>query len=224
MKTTPGPFAGQLIGSIGGSTACHTGNGPIIRARSLGPSKRTARQAAQAALLATYSARWRQLTEDQRKQWRAAAAADAIPGYAPGLTGHALFVAVNTTLRQSTLPARDVPSLAKPGVILTLANPTQLGTSGTFFLNASRTDFAGSRLVIRATSPAPPQLGESRNPVYRWLATLQGTPISGSFGGWNTAWWTNNAGFGGLQVTWEFRIVSLGGGRGPIHRRVTILA
>jgi len=223
MKTTPSPFAGQMLGSIGGMTACHTGNGPVIRARSLGPSRKTARQATQSARLAAQSARWRELTEDQRTQWRAAAEANAIPGYRPGLTGHALFVAVNCTLRDSAIPVRTTPSMAKPGEIITLENPVQLGTSGTFILNASRTDFAGSRLVIRATSPAPPQLAESRNPVYRYLATLQGTPIAGSFGGWNTAWWTNNLGFGGLQVTWEFRVVSLGGGRGPVHRRLTIL-
>lgn len=223
-KLTPGIGWSEARGSVGGVTYCRSSAGLTFRGRSNGPSRRTRQAIAQSAIISTQAAAWRELTQDQRRQWSAAADADAVAGYPSGLSGFALFCAVNTTLRQSALPTRTTPSMAAPGQILTLENPTQLGTSGTFILNASRTDFAGSRLVIRATSPAPAYLAESRNPTYRFLATLQGTPISGSFAGWNTAWWTNNAGFSGQVVTWEFRIVALGGARGPVHRRFTTLA
>jgi hypothetical protein len=222
-KLTPGIGWSEARGSVGSVTYCRSSAGMTFRRRSNGPSRQTARSLLQASRLSSESARWRELTEDQRRQWSAAAEADAVPGYKSGLSGHALFCAVNVSLRDANQARVLVPSVTRVGEFLALETPIQSGTTSSFRLQWTRTLAAGQFGVIRATSPAPPYLSETRNPTYRFLGAISQSPLDLTVGLWGTAWWSGLAAYSGQAITWEFRVLTNTGARGPVYRRTTIL-
>lgn len=195
-----------------------------FRARSLGPSRRTASSSEQSARLSRAAAAWREATPDVRRQWNAAAEANSVPGYPPGLSGFLLYSACLYHRSIVTSSVTITPEVRSPGEFLTLATPVQVGTSAVFNMAWTRTAPISGRVEIRATSPAPAYLSETRNPTYRFINNVSSTTFAGPLGSYSAAFWSNLAPYSGMAITWEFRIISDRSARSPVHRRTTILA
>ena len=223
-KITPGIGWSEARGSVGSVTYCRGSSGMTFRARSLGPSLRTARSMEQSARLSRAAAAWREATPDVRRQWNAAAEANSVPGYPPGLSGFLLYSACLYHRSLVTSSVTITPEVRSPGEFINLETPVQVGTSAVFNMNWSRTTPISARVEIRATAPHPAYLSETRNPVYRFITNVSSTPFVGALGSYATAYWSSLAPYSGMAVTWEFRIISDRSARSPVHRRTTILA
>lgn len=222
-KLTPGIGWSEARGSVGSVTYCRSSAGMTFRRRSSGPSRRTPAAVRQSARLSLAAAQWREFTPDVRRQWNEAAEFSTVPGYPPGLSGFNLFCACAVHRLEVTSSLTITPEVRSPGTFLTLETPVQVGTSSTFNMNWSRTTPISARVEVRATSPHPPYLSETRNPTYRFIGNVSASPFVGPLGGWGVVWWSGLAGYSGQAITWEFRIISDRSARSEVHRRTTIL-
>lgn len=194
-----------------------------FRRRSSGPSRRTPAAVRQSARLSRAAAQWREFTPDVRRQWNEAAEFSTVPGYPPGLSGFNLFCACAVHRLEVTASLAITPEVRSPGQFLTLATPVQIGTTGAFQLQWTRTAPISGRVEVRATSPAPPYLSETRNPTYRFITNQSAATVNLTIGSYGVVWWNALAPYSGQAVTWEFRIISDRSARSEVHRRTTIL-
>lgn len=156
-------------GSLGNQTASRNRSGQYLRQRSLPVQPRTAPQQAARARLTTQSAAWRGITAAQRLAWKSFAQSFTVVnslGQTINLTGHQLFVKVNSVLLllgQSTV--------AVPPALPTWAAVTVTGvdaTAGTQLLElAGAVPATGTRHMIYASTQLSP--GVSYNNAWKFI-------------------------------------------------------
>lgn len=223
-RFTPGITGGEIRGSIAGITFCRGSTGPVLRSRSLGPSRQTALAQQQASRLSSSAAAWRALSEADREAWRAAAEANAIPGYRPGLSGFQLYCAVTATQRSIGATPSARPVMTAPQPFLDVVTPVRIGIGSTFTSGWTRGPGAGSITRIRVSQPLPPDQTLTRNPPFHLVLTSAATSFTGAIS-FATAWFSiAGSNYDGLELHWLFDTIGFGGQRTPVIRRSTIIA
>lgn len=154
MKYTPGPMIGAASGSIGGNTASRNRYGAYWRTRAIPVTSTTTDALAAKARFSTYSANWSALTAAQRLSWNNFAqthpTTDAL-GQSQILTGHTVYVGINTRLAQAGESAIDIPPLEPDPIgLVTLSGTWDIGI-GNFEVIFTATPLgANDVLIVRA--------------------------------------------------------------------------
>ena len=140
-KFTPGPAVAAVSGSVGGTVFSRNRYGAYMRFRAIPVKSTTADALAAKSRMATYSAAWSALTAAQRLAWNAYAQTHPQPdalGFPQILTGHVLYVGLNTRLAHASQSAIDIPPLQNnPVGLVTLSATWDLGL-GDFSLHFVR--------------------------------------------------------------------------------------
>jgi hypothetical protein len=124
VKYVPSAFIGQLSRSQGSTTASHNRFGSYFRNRTIPTNPNTAGQAAQRAVIASFSAGWRGLTESQRNGWKILGSSMSrldSQGQPYTLTGLQAYESVNrnqTTAGNATVS--DAPTFTPPTTLTSL--------------------------------------------------------------------------------------------------------
>jgi len=177
-----GHLISEARASLNGTVFSRNSAGPYMRAKVSPAQPRTGRQQQVRQRLSAASAGWRNLTEDQRKAW-IAAAADAnkinVFGDNMPLTGHQLYmrlariaqeigVAIPTIPPQIAAPrgpdTLTLTGVASPGSLEIAFTPTPLGANLRLLIDATDTLSAGisnaagkfRRILVSAANPASP--------------------------------------------------------------------
>lgn len=197
MLYLPGLAVARLSGSMGGTTASHNRGGAYFRNRTKPPINDTPAAQATKSRLATVSALWKTLTDDQKQSWYTYVGHNPKLnriGMAHVIQANATFVGINSRLIQ----AAESPILLPPPTpaptpleTLTLAadigagsvditfTPTPTGASEALWINAAITESSGRRYVknllrtvdITAVAEASPT--DIETAVEAVLGTLQ---------------------------------------------------
>lgn len=136
-KFTPGPLAGAISGSVGGSTFSHNRYGPYIRRRAIPVTSTTEEALAAKARFTSQSQAFSALTAAQKLGWEEYAlhnpVTDAL-GMTQPLTANVAFISLNTRLLLiGEAPITVPPILTNPAPLLTLSQTADIGI-GTFEL------------------------------------------------------------------------------------------
>lgn len=153
-KFSPGPLAGAISGSIGGSTYSHNRYGPYIRRRAIPTTSTTADALAAKARLGTASADWQNLTNAQRAAWLSYAQTNPVTdtlGNPQVLTGHQLYISLNTRIARAGDTAISLPPVdPAPDSLVSLSLNLDIG-AGAFDATYTSTPLgADDRLWLRA--------------------------------------------------------------------------
>ena len=153
-KSSPGPLAGAIAGSIGGATFSHNRFGTYIRRRAI-PVTSTTEDALQAkARLTQLSQAWQGLTTPQKAAWNTWATTNPVTGPLGNqqvLTGHLCYIMLNTRLLQTGSTASATPPhIAAPGPLITLTLTGDIGAGDVSAIFTATPTGANDQLGIRA--------------------------------------------------------------------------
>lgn len=161
-------------GSQADTTASRNRFGQYNRTRSMPTQPRTAAQVQARQNLSTASKAWSQLTDEQRIAWNAYATAHPITdslGQTVALTGHMMFVSVNTSNMQAGYAAQDnVPNgipIESPILVIAVATAAGLSVTATAPIPLNTT------AIVFVSPPMSP--GRSFNGDFRIVAVNAGT-------------------------------------------------
>lgn len=151
MKYTPGPMIGAASGSIGGNTASRNRYGAYFRTRAIPVTSTTTDALAAKSRFSTYSANWSALTAAQRLSWNNFAqthpSTDAL-GQSQILTGHTVYVGLNSRLAHAGQTAIDIPPLEPDPIgLISLTGTWDIGV-GNFELEFTATPLGADDLFI----------------------------------------------------------------------------
>jgi len=153
-KFSPGPLAGQISGSIGGSTYSHNRYGPYIRRRAVPVTSTTEAAMNAKSRLGNTSQAWQALTAAQKLAWKAWGdynpTIDAL-GNAQPLAGNVAYIQLNTRLLQAGQSQISTPPIIPaPPSLASLVQECDIG-AGDCDLTFTATPLgAGLMLRIRA--------------------------------------------------------------------------
>lgn len=127
----PGPLAGAISGSIGGTTFSHNRGGPYMRRRATPVTSTTAPALAAKNRMAAGSAAWQGITDNQRLAWKEWAQENPVNnavGTPITLTGHQAYVG-NYTRQQAAgqTPLTAPPISPAPDPLVTLSGNFDIG-------------------------------------------------------------------------------------------------
>lgn len=160
------PILGELAGSVGDNVFSHNKGGAYVRRRSIPTNPTTVKQTAARSALASLSARWQDLTADQRQEWTEWAEYHPFTnrlGQAQILTGQQAYIACNARLQQAGGTVVDsCPTTNTPSDLDTVS-VAAVAATGVFTLTFTGTVPTGGRILVWATLAA----GDGRNPNRR---------------------------------------------------------
>jgi len=153
-KYSPGPLAGQISGSIGGSTYSHNRYGPYIRRRAV-PVTSTSEDALNAkARFGGTSQAWQALTAPEKLAWAAWGQYNPVIdslGMAQPLAGNVAYIQLNTRLLQAGEAEISVPPIIPaPLSLATLVQDCDIGVGDCDLTYTATPLAAGLMLRIRA--------------------------------------------------------------------------
>lgn len=153
-KFTPGPLAGAISGSIGGTTFSHNRWGPYMRRRAIPVTSTTQDALAAKARLTSQSQAWQTRTSQEKAAWNTWATVNPITGplgNAQVLTGHTCYIMLNTRLIQAGQATITIPpTIPTPPPLTSLTLSADIGV-GTFDVTFEATPLgAANMLRIRA--------------------------------------------------------------------------
>lgn len=131
---TPGPIAGAISGSMGGTVFSHNRGGAYIRRRAIPTNPKTIYQDFIRAIVAGASMQWQNRTDVQKAAWSTWAATNPITnalGASVTLSGHQAYVQLNTRLVSHGLSGILVPPVGEaPEGPLTFDLTADIGPGG----------------------------------------------------------------------------------------------
>lgn len=153
-KILPGPMAGAISGSMGGTVFSHNKGGPYIRRRAIPVTSTTSDALAAKARMTHASQDWAALSVADRTAWENWAQSRTVIdrlGQQIHLTGHQTYVGIHARLDQSGDTVIDVPPVtAPPEPLETLVLSADIGL-GTFDIVFTGTPLAaGVKLWVEA--------------------------------------------------------------------------
>lgn len=151
------PIIGELSGSYGGLTYSHGKGGPYVRLRSIPTNPNSVKQTAARAALSGLSARYGELSADQRTEWSQWAELHPVVnrlGNAIILTGQQAYIGCNARLIQAGAPANDdCPVNTVPSDLAT-ATATADASTQEITVTYSGAVPTGGRLLLWQTLPS----------------------------------------------------------------------
>jgi len=174
---TPGPLAGQISGRVGASVFSHNRGGTYIRNGTIPITSTTPSALAAKARLAAASQAWGSLTDGERLAWKLYAMENPTTnrlGRQIFLTGHQMFVKLNTRILLATDTVLTAPSLlAPPDPLLTFSITGDIG-AGTIICTFTATPVgADDRLWIYGTVQSSSSIEHVKNLTRHVVATAK---------------------------------------------------
>lgn len=174
-KVKYGEMIAAMSGSINGTTHSRNRGGAYMRNRSIPVNPQSVAQMAIRAILAALSSMWRGLTAAQRSAWNSATANFPVTdqfGDQRELSGHQLFIRLNSNLENVGAPVISDPPMPEPvesvGTLALVAN-----IDGDIFTVGG--DIAAvpadHTLVIEATPQLSPGISYAKN-QFRQIGTV----------------------------------------------------